>query len=558
MPLRRLPRGVPALVLLLSHLCRAQSASGSPAPLAPQPPTPKPPVIHVQSDLVLVDVVVTKSGEPVKGLTKDRFRLLENGKEQELKVFDEHSEEEQSVVSANVSSARVPDLAPNNYSDFTQYPSSSTVNVLLLDALNTPVTDQAIVRKEMMEYLKKIPPGTQLAVFTLDSQLHMVQGFTADPSRLAKVISDKNDINRPALADWTLDNRERITLAALKQIAHYLSAIPGRKSLIWFSESFPLAIMRGYYEDVRETSKSLTAARIAVYPVDARGLFPPENVNGVSFDATIRLPAGGGVAAVLDAQVIRDRQQATSESIYLADQTIQQIAGETGGKAFVNSNGFQDAIKQALADGANYYTIGYTPQGKDDGQFRRIKVSVNGGYQLSYRDGYYANSAGRGADTGASIMKEAVQFGAPPPSDIPFKVRVIPSGDPAASGFTPKAGPAGDKAKELKPPLTRYLVDYMVDAHHFVFQKTPDGLEHARLEFAVLAYDDKGQVINLTRQAFGLDLSPATYAQILSSGFPRHQEIDLPAGQIFLRIVVHDLDSSRAGATEVPLTVAKQ
>ena len=563
MPLRRLPRAVPALVLLLPYLCRVQSASGNPAQLASQPQTPKPPVIHVQSNLVLVDVVVTRNGAPVKGLTKDQFRVLENGKEQELKVFDDHSEAEQTITATRAASTgrpapRTPSLAPNNYSDFTQYPPSGAVNVLLLDALNTPVADQATVRKQMLGYLRKIPPGTQLAVFTLDSQLHVVQGFTADPSLLAKAISNKDDINRPALGDWSIDNRERITLAALKQISHYLSVIPGRKSLIWFSESFPLAIMRGYYEDVRETSRSLTAARIAVYPVDARGLFTPESVNDASFDATIKLPAEGGGAAVLDAQVMRDRQQGASEGIYLADQTIQQIAGETGGKAFVNSNGFQDAIKRALADGANYYTIGYTPQGKDDGQFRRIKVSVNGGYQLSYRDGYYANSAGRETDTGASMMKEAVQLGAPTPFDIPFKVRVIPSSDPVASGFTPRAGPAGDKAKELKPSLTRYLIDYMVDAHHFVFQKTPDGVAHARLEFTALAYDGDGRVLNGTERAFGLDLPPEVYTQVMSGGFPQHQEIDLPAGQVILRIVVHDLGSSRAGATEVPLIVAKK
>jgi hypothetical protein len=164
----------------------------------------------------------------------------------------------------------------------------------------------------------------------------------------------------------------------------------------------------------------------------------------------------------------------------LADLTIQQIAADTGGKAFVNTNGFQEAIQQALADGANYYTIGYLPQLKDYSSFRRIKVSVNGGYQLAYRDGYYADSAQSAANSSASTMKEAIQFGAPPPSDILFKVRVIPASDSAAKGFTPAPGPAGADAKNLKPPLTRYLIDYMVDAHHFTFRRTPDGVAHTR------------------------------------------------------------------------------
>ena len=114
----------------------------------------------------------------------------------------------------------------------------------------------------------------------------------------------------------------------------------------------------------------------------------------------------------------------------------------------MNTNGFQEAIQQALADGANYYTLGYMPQGKDDGGFRSIKVNVDGGYQLAYRDGYFADSAGHEADAvSASAMKEAIQFGAPPLSDIPFKVRVISVSDPAAKGFTPASGPAGADAK---------------------------------------------------------------------------------------------------------------
>jgi hypothetical protein len=103
----------------------------------------------------------------------------------------------------------------------------------------------------------------------------------------------------------------------------------------------------------------------------------------------------------------------------------------------------------------------------------------------------------------------------------------------------------------------RYLIDYMVDAHHFTFRRTPDGVAHTRLEFAVLAYDAEGKVINFTQRAFELDLASEDYTKIMSGGLPQHQEIDLPVGQFSLRIVVRDLDSPRAGATEVPLTVAK-
>jgi VWFA-related protein len=617
----RLARASPALVFLLPCLCPGQSADGNRAgsatnasrPQAVAQNTPKTPVLQVQSNLVLVDVVVTKNGVPVKGLSKDQFRVVENGKEQELKVFEGHTEAEQpataNTASTNVPAHKAPVLGPNTYSDFTPYPPSSSVNVLLLDALNTPSSDQAKVRKEMLAYLKKIPSGTRMAVLTLSSQLRMIQGFTADASVLAKAISEKGDIKQSApedtkstdeqllwmqnveeidgdgpsgnlaaaadaatlagfradLKSYSTDQQERMTLAAFKQIAHYLTAIPGRKNLIWFSGSFPLlvdpggslAAVRDYTSELRETDRLLAAARIAVYPVDAHGLLPRESATDASIDpstvvglAIPRMPSSAAARKMFAAQ------QQASQDTYLGDQTIQQIAAETGGKAFVNTNGFQEAIQQALADGANYYTIGYMPQGKDDGQFRRIKVNVNGGYQLAYRDGYYADSPESRRETQASTMKEAVEFGAPPPSEIPFKVRVISSTDPAAKGFTPAPGPAGANVKDLEPPVTRYLIDYMVDAHHFSFQKTPDGVAHTRLEFTVLAYDGDGKVLNRTDHGFEVDLAPAAYTQIMSGGFPQHQEIDLPAGHVFLRIVVHDVDGFRTGATEVPLTVA--
>ena len=130
----RLARASPALVFLLPCLCSAQSTPGNTAgsttnvsrPQAvDQNTTAKAPVIQVQSNLVLVDVVVTRNGVPVKGLTKDQFRVLENGKEQELKVFEVHTEAEQpataNAASTNAPAPRAPALAPNTYSDFTPY-----------------------------------------------------------------------------------------------------------------------------------------------------------------------------------------------------------------------------------------------------------------------------------------------------------------------------------------------------------------------------------------------------------------------------------------------------
>ena len=83
---------------------------------------------------------------------------------------------------------------PNTYSDFTPYPPSSAVSVLLLDSMNTLITDQSFVRQKVLAYLKQVPPGTRMAVFTLSTRLRMIQGFTADPDEVVKAITAKDEV----------------------------------------------------------------------------------------------------------------------------------------------------------------------------------------------------------------------------------------------------------------------------------------------------------------------------------------------------------------------------
>ncbi len=44
-------------------------------------------------------------------------------------------------------------------------------------------------------------------------------------------------------AAFQTSSASSITLEALQQLARYLSAVPGRKNVIWFSGSFPSGIL---------------------------------------------------------------------------------------------------------------------------------------------------------------------------------------------------------------------------------------------------------------------------------------------------------------------------
>jgi VWFA-related protein len=597
----------------------------APAAAQPQstPPSAQPPVsLQVQANLVLVDVVVTNNGAAVSGLPKEKFHLLENGKPQAITVFEEHRPEDALAI------ANVPPPEPNVYNNFPDFTISSAANVLLLDALNTPLSDQMRVRQQMIQYLKNIPPGTRIAVFTLASRLRIVEGFTTDSSVITKALSGKggpqqsvvldtdadqesadmiNDMTSAGasgqaiaslqqfqadLASFQTDLRVRMTLDAMKDLARYLNPIPGRKNLIWFSGSFPLAIdpdatlqspfqaMRNYADDVRQADDMLSAARVAVYPVDARGLMSLPSTNAANrYSSAPGMPGGfggrggrrgatpgGGMpgppsggttmspAAAADQKFL---QQTTVEHA-----TMKEIAADTGGEAFVDTNGLKEAVTQAIANGSRYYTVGYVPQiSKYDGSFHRLKVAVDGGYATAYRRGYYADDPAKAEinpQVATNIMVAAVQRGAPPLSQILFKVRVLPSDDPAVKAVRVSPDPAGVMAASLKKPARRYFIDYAVDPRAFAFTTSPDGVHHANLDFAVIAYDTDGKRLNYVDRGAGLNLSDESYKKVMRSGMPMHQEIDLPEGRVYLRVVVQDLNNGRIGSIEVPVTVPKQ
>src|SRR5437016_616607 len=87
------------------------------------------PAFKSSSNLALVDVVVTHNGEPIKGLQRDAFHVFEGGREQTVKVFEEHTAAE----AAQIQKPSVPPATYTNFPDST----AGSANILLLDALRS-------------------------------------------------------------------------------------------------------------------------------------------------------------------------------------------------------------------------------------------------------------------------------------------------------------------------------------------------------------------------------------------------------------------------------------
>ena len=75
-----------------------------------------------------------------------------------------------------------------------------------------------------------------------------------------------------------LRERVRDTSRAFEEIARHLERVPGRKSLVWITGSFPLIVMKGpvvvmgFNPEMEAAARALNNAHVALYAVDSRGL----------------------------------------------------------------------------------------------------------------------------------------------------------------------------------------------------------------------------------------------------------------------------------------------
>jgi VWFA-related protein len=600
--------------LLLISICNAVSGAQNSQPAQASSAE----TLHAGTQLVIVDVVVQdRAGHPVHGLTRDNFVLTEQKKPQMVRNFDEHA-----ATTEPKAGPPLPPMPPGVFTDYTPVAPDGTLNILLIDTLNTPMQDQVYLRQQLLDYVKHARAGLRVAVFGLTSRLIMLQGFTSDPEVLRAVVEHRliprassllddpmgggsqpesmsdamQDMGAPAgggaafaqaLANvqqfeaeqqaMQTHLRTQYTLDAFNALAHYLSNFPGRKNLIWFSGSFPLqidpdptlndpfSVMMDSNEEFRETTNLLTQAQTAVYPVDARGLMTPPMFNA----------SQSGKNFARNPSAFANASQKFSQSQAQEHMTMEQMASDTGGHAFYNTNGLADAVAKAIDAGSNYYTLTYSPVDKNwNGAYRNIHVELTGssaaqGLRLEYRHGYYADDPQKPpkrsdlatkpmptptelADHAAeAYTSAAISRGAPAPADILFKVRVLPltgiNVDTVAAGNDP------DPKGKMKAPYRTFVVDYVALPSEFSLMPQSDGRHTGAIEFTTLIYDPDGMLLNVCDKQVSLNLSPDTYKRFESTPVRFQLQVSAPVKQeSFMRLIIHDVPANRYGVVEIP------
>jgi len=579
-----------AACIVAAVFCCLKPLEGQPSLVTDEQPT----LVRSTTSLVVVDVVVVDAQQrPVHGLSESVFTVLEDGKPQTISSFEEHSAGEATKFPP------APQLPAGVFSDYSPAPENGALTVILLDRLNTPVKFQPVIRNQLLAFIKEESAETPVAIFGLDMELHLLQGFTTDPALLRAAIeqshsaaprllgnsgaSDAAMNETSALADGAdmvsglqdfLDEQQTIqqqmraqyTGDGFNQLSRFLSGFPGRKNLIWFSGSFPTTVFPDatlpdssatatwVNNELRQTMETMERSQIAVYPIDARGLVATPLTNA----------SNSGEKYTQNPAVLVQDQMKVFQQDTLQHTTMMQIAQATGGHAFFDTNGLKQAVQIAVEDGSNYYTLSYNPANRNwNGAYRRIAIQVNGGgYKLAYRRGYVAappdESAGTGtsaATTAYSAMKLSMRHGAPAPSQIIFDAGIRPDSAQTEASLAPgNQGAAG-----LKGPFRRYDINLAASARNLLCPPTEKGGHRCNLEFVTFVYDAEGALVNMFNRGVDADLSAAQFETVQRQGLRYREQVSVPVnGAFFLRIGIHDLNSDHVGALEVPVSAVNR
>jgi VWFA-related protein len=515
---------------------------------------PQGPAISVSTRLVQVGVIARDKNGPVADLTRDDFVVLDRGKSQKISVF--------SVESIESAAQPAQPLPQNTFSDLPQYGTTTprSVTIVLLDNLNTLYGSAAgnyettpywmenlalaNAKTHLIEFIKQLSPQDRVAIYGLRDSLQVLCDFTSDRGQLLAILKNYDTtsktnrevaepgavhtpmgpevddlMNAEAVRLAGLANQERAqkTIAALMSIAAHVANIPGRKNLVWLTANLPFS--------GSAMARVLSPARIAAYPIDARGLLAREpfqsKQDGIDFD-----------------KVLRNGESMPAQSIQpIGDDTMQKLADETGGEAFINTNDITNAIRKAVEDSAVTYTLGfYIDPHSADGKFHELKVQVKReGLTIRYPKGYLAAED------------------APPTKDQNWKTVLTAVQSPIESSVIPLQAKV-DRVNEPLPNSLRLLCS--IDVHNLRLVQTGD-LRKGAVSVYVIQQDGVGKVLSHWTKTYDLQLSEKQYAALLKSGMPFSQDVQPKAGVTTLRVLVEDPATSDIGSLIIPLSRLK-
>jgi VWFA-related protein len=578
-----------AVLLIISPVAIAIPQAAPPLPAPSKSPEPR--VIRSTTRLVQVSVITQDDkGEPITGLKKENFTILDGGKPQNIAVFS---------CESPAPSAPTVHLPLNYFTNRFDLKGEDpgAVTVILFDSLNTASQDQTYVRKQVLRLLETLKPQDHVAIYALTNNLIILHDFTQDAAALTAAVNRftpkeiaafdastaqaidfvsltgdpmwqgfQNSLNNAEgqINDQNTLNRVGTTASALEIIADHVATIPGRKSLIWVSGGFPIQIGMSSLGN----TQSIPVSGSGADPRSVAGKGERQPVGGG--DPTNQLPRADREFSQQDAAITQATQalNRADMAIYPVDaQGVQLSAGmdpngrsssltpslskggffgrqdnlnssrmladETGGKAFYGTNDIRGAVRSALDDGRYACTLGFYPDhGKWDGSFREIKVKTDvAGAHLRYRKGYYAF---QDLADSPEAVKADLQHAALSPLET-TSLGMIVNGKPMR--------PLSDRKLDLQVAL---------DPKQFLLKES-DSHQKGGLDMVFLQRDTAGNILAADEQHFDISFVQQQYEYLAKAGMILERHVAVLPGSNEIRVVVRDAGSGASGSVTVPV-----
>jgi VWFA-related protein len=558
--------------LVLSMLLTAFPQQPTPPPLNQTPQLKKPyeidsqDVVKISTNLVQIDVAVTKDGKIVPDLQPEDFEIFEDGKPQVITNF--------SYVS-NVPEAATPTTVPaagSREKIATPVPPAKInlgdqrrIAALVIDDQAISWENMGPVRQQIKKMIDEMSPNDLLAIIRTDGDVGALQQFTNDKRILqsaldglrwnpcsragTRVFAPLGQIGPDKSICQQGYGHANTTLISLNFILKGMSLLPGRKSLVFFSDYMPIedqersldgkiistmpsspaemnslpesatgslpGLDNSYADQLQRIAEVAIRSSVVIYAVDTRGL---QYTGLTPADRTTNVPA------ILQLEKDREHQLARGR------EGSDLIARQTGGFLIKNSNDF--GLKRIMEDQQGYYLIGFRPAEETfNRNFHHIRARVKrSGFTVRTRAGFYGFTS---------------EQARPPLLSTPDAMN--------------KALGSPFGAHDVSTRLTTFFIDegtgpllrsfLYLDPHDLTFSDRPDGLRGANIELKAMLFGDNGKVIQEANQRGSIGIDPKTYDRTLSEGVTYTFDVPLKTpGGIQFRVAVRDVATGHIGS----------
>ncbi|MGD0888733.1 MAG: VWA domain-containing protein [Acidobacteriaceae bacterium] len=570
--------------------------------------------LHADTHLALLDVtVMDKQGHPVTGLTKDDFKLQEDGQPQTIKFFEEHApvdpaeiakekaaalaaqtkffdEHEVPVDPAEIARQKAAAIAGQPLSTFTNYEpfTGRPVTVLLLNELfprammktaravnqagleQRPGPFQDPLHRKMLDLVQNAPPETPFVVYRLDSQLRLIQPITTDRALLLAKIDLLWKSPTPQLG-----SEQMIDLARRRYFVPGLQRRPnsGPEQIInptGLSPDADISVRRTIFTDaMQQLASSLEGVQ------GRKNLYV---FTGPFQCSVVQSGTGCAVGPFPDDNYYLCKWM---DALEQGRMSIYRYYGQ--GNDFAHGFGCSRSVD--LGTSANYYTLYYTPtNGNWDGKYRATKIEVTEkDLHLAYRQGYYGTPENTGAhyyaakrpgaatvtpspggagSGGQTIAASTVPAGTAAPERPGTGVAPVPP-NPVSAVFSVQVVPASatsgaDNEKEEYRQLTLH---FSMPANEFKVVQSGSGQYVARLLISAVGYSDGNVASSNGSQAvqMAVNFNGAADPRIATSTITAEMTLnELEHGkERWLLMTVRDQETGQFGSMVIPMEQVK-